>query len=349
MKKGYIHGGRIYTLAQSGTTYHDLPPVIVAGNGSKPSNRDELKRKAKKKIITQKMMLRLIDIAKRKKDNLLENTFWNTYYCQNNIISHQKRIYGKYCKNRFCTICLGNRKAELINKYLPVLSTWEEPYFVTLTVRSCSANKLPKMMNGMVRAFRKIKERNKKRYQRGKGIRLVGIRSLECNFNPVKRTYNPHFHIIVSNKEIAHQLKNDWLNIWTRKHSESWCQDMQKVRTLEGSLMEIIKYGTKIFTEPDVNNKTKKKIPAKIYVAALYNILSSMRNHRIFDRFGFNLPKAGQKKESKTTQVFDYDSWIYDSTHADWFSELTGDVFADFQVDIKLQNLLNNNIDTQLH
>ena len=59
----------------------------------------------------------------------------------------------------------------------------------------------------MNKAFSIIKERCKKRHQRGTGIQLIGIKSLECNFNPQKKTYNPHFHIIVPNKEIATLLK----------------------------------------------------------------------------------------------------------------------------------------------
>ena len=121
--KNCVSGGaQLDTLGQSGTDLQSLPPLIIRGNGSKPANREALKAKAKKKIITQKLMLNLIDIAKRKKDDTLLNSFWNTYRCQEIIITHDKKIYGKYCKNRYCTICLGIRKAEIINKYLPELA-----------------------------------------------------------------------------------------------------------------------------------------------------------------------------------------------------------------------------------
>ncbi|MBC8320136.1 MAG: protein rep [Bacteroidetes bacterium] len=348
MERGNLQEGQFNTLAQSGTAHTTLPSVLIGGNGSKPSNRGELSRKAKKKIITQKMILSLIDVAKKKNDIVMEKSLWNTYYCQNKLITYEKRIYSKYCKNRYCTICLGIRKAEMINKYLPVLSSWEDPHFVTLTIRACSAKRLPIMIDGMVRAFGKIKERNKKRHQRGKGIKLIGIKSLECNFNPVTKTYNPHYHIIVPNKEIALQLKTDWLDIWTKKHNEAWCQDIRKISSIESSLIEIIKYGTKIFTEPDLKNKASRKISPKIYVAAMYNILSTMKDHRIFDRFGFNLPQTTIEHETKIASVTDYDIWIYDPSNADWYSEFTGQVFADFQLDPHLQNLLYNNIDTTL-
>ncbi|TWP27880.1 hypothetical protein ETU08_09155, partial [Apibacter muscae] len=60
-----------------------------------------------------------------------------------------------------------------------------------------------KLNKGMYRAFSLILNRYKKRYQRGKAIQLIGIKSLECNFNPQRKTYNPHFHIITANHKIA--------------------------------------------------------------------------------------------------------------------------------------------------
>ena len=52
----------------------------------------------------------------------------------------------------------------------------------------------------MIIAFRIIRERFKKQYQRGNGPKLLGIKSLEFNFNPAQRTYNPHFDAIGANE-----------------------------------------------------------------------------------------------------------------------------------------------------
>ena len=64
------------------------------------------------------MALSLIDVAKENGDVEREKAYWNTYYCQNSVITANGRLYGKYCKNRFCTLCCSIRKAEIINKYL---------------------------------------------------------------------------------------------------------------------------------------------------------------------------------------------------------------------------------------
>lgn len=131
-------------------------------------------------------MLNLIKIAQENGEPVLEKAFWNTYYCQQNLISVDGKFYGKYCKNRFCSLCCSVRKAEMINKYHLVMKNWKAPYFLTLTVKSCKADKLGVYIRGFIKAIKRIIEKYRKRYQRGKGMKLIGVRSLECNFNPKK-------------------------------------------------------------------------------------------------------------------------------------------------------------------
>lgn len=203
-----------------------------------------------------------MDVAKQKGDDDKQNSYWNTYYCQNNVIIKDGKLYGKYCKNRFCTLCCSIRKAEIINTYLPTIKQWDEPYFVTLTIKACKSNRLKLMISKVLQGFSIIREKQKKRYQRGKGIKLIGVKSLECNFNPVSKTYNPHLHLIVANKEIADLLIEEWLIIWNKKglfFASRKGQDERPVFNLETGLVEIIKYGTKIFTEPDMNKRGNQK------------------------------------------------------------------------------------------
>ena len=83
----------------------------------------------------------------------------------------------------------------------------------------------------MKQAFKLISNRCKKRHQRGKGIKLIGIKSLECNFNPIRKTYNPHYHLIVATKEMAEVLKKEWLKLWTKKYTSPKAQHIRKVKT----------------------------------------------------------------------------------------------------------------------
>jgi hypothetical protein len=207
--------------------------------------------------------------------------------------------------------------------YQPVLSclkTWKEPHFLTLTVKAVKAKSLNKWISGMFRSFSLIQGKYKKRYQRGKSIQLIGIKSLECNFNPQKKTYNPHFHILTANQKIAEILRREWLQIWKYKDNPDKivvsprARFIRKVNNLEKDLIEVIKYGSKIFTEPDIKRKFRKEkspLPPIIYAQALDIIFTSMKGKRIFEQFGFNLPRTEEPHPFFKT-VYEFDNWLFD-------------------------------------
>lgn len=95
--------------------------------------------------------------------------------------------------------------------------------------------------------------------------------------------------------------------------------------------------------------KKKKKGTGneKIYAGALYNIFNAMKGLRIFERFGFNLPKEKSKKRAPVLIVKDYQVWEYDLKHYDWFNS-TGRRLTAFDPVSQLIELLANNIDTLL-
>lgn len=349
MKEKAFEKGNIYTLAENGTNKTRQDQVFVNGQGSDLYNLDALKSRAKRKTRTQIMMLNLIKIAEENGEPELEKAYWNTYYCQQSLISVDGRFYGKYCKNRFCSLCCSIRKAEMINKYYPILSQWEEPYFLTLTVKSCNAHNLPRYIHKFIQGIQRIIAKYRKRYQRGKGFKLVGIRSLECNFNPKRKTYNPHFHIITKDKKIAEIIMKEWLALWTPKYAKRPAQNIQPVRDLESGLIEIIKYGSKIFTEADLKDKAKGQKTVYIYLKALDTILTAMKGKRIFDRFGFNLPKQKTRNTNKQQLLVDYDEWEYSPEISDWQNLMTGERLSGYELPPSLQAILENNINTVLN
>lgn len=350
-----FESGRIYTLAQSGTETKRCSAqfTVISGEGVDIANNHSLANRTKRKVITKAMVLSLIDISKEKEDLNRVQSYWNTYHCIENLISSDGKLYGKYCKNRFCTICNSIRKAEMINKYYSYLSKWPDPHFVTLTVKACKEGMLNNRTTQMLKAFKLLQNRCKKRNQRGQGIRLMGIKSLECNFNPDKQTYNPHFHIIVPNKEIAELLKDEWIKTWRPIPKETYrykyttpkAQHIEPIVNLETALIEIIKYGSKIFTEPDLNRKCAKKTQPIIYARALDNIFVAMKGKRIFERFGFNLPNQIQRK-SKTRIVYDFKNWTFSDDASDWVNLETGEVLTGYVQPPELNYLLNNCINT---
>lgn len=352
-------GKAIYTLAESGTEKNRKTPSIalVSGNGTDIINNPSLENRAKRKLLTRNMILALIDVLKEKGEFEREQAYWNAYHCLSNVITSEGKMYGRYCKNRFCTICSAIRKADTINRYYPTISQWPDVHFVTLTVKACTEEKLNIWIDKMLRAFEFILNRCKKRHQRGKGIKLVGIKSLECNFNPLTKTYNPHYHIIVPNKEIAELLKKEWLIRWRPKDKSVYrykftspnAQDIRPVDNLELALIETIKYGSKIFTEPDLQKKSKQKTKTSpmIYARALDNILVAMKGKRIFERFGFNLPK-NTPPIANWKLVIDFENWIFSNNAADWINPDTGEALTGYLPPLELSYLLSECINKEL-
>jgi len=336
----------IYTLGQSETQKKSKtsPTAIIKGDGTVLNDVELLSKRAKRKTITRSMILGLVDVAKNENEPDWVKRYWNAYHCQSELTEVEGYLHSTFCKTRYCTVCLAIRKAELINKYLPEIQTWKEPHFVTLTCKAVKAPYLNKRVFDVKRAFKKIHTKLKTRHARGQGIKVIGIKSLECNFNPIKKTYNPHFHIIVPDKETAELLRYEWLKLWTWKFASKKAQNIKKINGLENALIETIKYGSKVFTEPDVNNKQKQKVPAKIYVHALHNIFKAFEGRRLFERFGFNLPPQ-PVRENKTFITNNFQKWIFPNDETDWVNIETGECLTNESDLDELQTFLKENVD----
>lgn len=317
----------------------------VKGKGSDLSDKKLQHNRGKKKMITRAIVKSMLVIAEQKRDVRFTKSLWNTYHCLDKIITGDGRMFTNYyCKSRICTVCAGNRKAELINRYFPEIVKWKTPYFVTLTVRSVTAKLLDKWINeGMIRGFNRIVSKYRKRKQRGKAPMLMGIRTLECNFNPKKGTYNPHFHVIVENEETALTLISEWLDLWRSDkglYASRKAQDMRPIKDLQRDLIEVIKYGTKIFTQPDPDKTKRVKGSERIYAKALYNILSAMKGRHLFEHFGFKLlPPSEQSNEAITLSTSQ--DWKYDQGRWDWANKETDEVLTNFTPSPKLVELCN--------
>jgi len=304
-----------------------------------------MKARAKRKLLSEMLALHLVDMAARMDDPEMVQAYWNTYHCQKAVYSQDGKLYGKYCKNRNCSLCNSIRKAVLINKYYPVLIQWPDPCFVTLTVKACSARNLRELMKTVMKHFTSITAKYRKQNQRGKDLKLIGVRSLECCFNPYARTYNPHVHLIVATEEMARIIKQDWRQKWPRGWANEKAQNHRKLCNLEVDLIETIKYGAKIIDDLDSTRKKKRSNNPTIYAAALHNIFVAMKGIRLFERFGFDLPKSNPCLiPARVTN--DYNEWVFTAEQHDWVSADSDDVLSSFQPKPGLMNLLDNNIDT---
>ncbi len=346
-------GGPFNTLASHGTNtaskHNSEFYETLHGRGS---CKDSIKKRPKKKFITQKVVLALIDVAKENNEKEWVQRYWNTWHCQNDLLTYKGRAYGNLCKNRFCSVCVSIRKADMINKYLPIINTWSNIQFLTLTVKSQPRQNLDKWMQGMKKAMSRILDMCRKRYKRGKGSKLIGIMSLECNFNPIRKTYNPHYHILTATKEIAEIIKKEWVRLWNKGQKTlalPYLQNIRKVMDTEKDIIETIKYTAKIFTDPEMKKKKgyKAKKDHKIYAAGLHEIYKAMKGKELFGKFGFNLPNGGSlaPKEQITNKA---EHWVYDPKITDYVNTSTGQVMTQYVPDEELESILDEGIDLEL-
>ncbi|MBE7174146.1 MAG: hypothetical protein INR73_26460 [Williamsia sp.] len=73
---------------------------MVRRNGTN-LNEKTWGNRAKRKMITQKTILSMIDVAKEKGAKDREKAYLNTCHCQNRVVTSGGMMYGQYCKNRF--------------------------------------------------------------------------------------------------------------------------------------------------------------------------------------------------------------------------------------------------------
>jgi hypothetical protein len=90
--------------------------MLLYGKGSDLSDAKAKRRRVKCKMITQKTMLALIDIAKEKGAKDRVKASWNTYHCQNNIITAIGRMYAPYCKELFLYHLLRKQESRIDQK-----------------------------------------------------------------------------------------------------------------------------------------------------------------------------------------------------------------------------------------
>ncbi len=355
-KKGAL-GDSFNTLAINGTAskngHETKPEGWVMGNGTDLKNALALERRAKRKLITQTMAMCLMQVARKDQNWKWEARFSNTLLCQNQLTTANGRSYSPTCKNRCCTICLAIRKAEKINLYLRTLEAMEDPYFLTLTTQAVTKDELKKRVHDTAQAIRTIIARHKKRNQRKKEQKFYGIWSLESNFNPIGRTYNPHLHLLLPNLFQCETLLKEWMEYWNERNV-SCVREAQYFRNVKPDrkqdLIEIVKYGSKIFTEPDIADRikyAKEKKPSFIYVRALYNILLAMDDLDVFNTYGFKLPKR-DKPRKRSTKLDEYIDWDYDLSAPDWINENLGLRLANYKPPADIEELLGNRINTDM-
>ena len=306
-KKDPKKGCSLDTLAQLGTEncnhsdnqeFTDLRKVS--------ENTDNLRKRAKRNFIKNALALGLVSVNDKDRQILLDSavnsldeirannhekdilrSYWNMYYCSSTLVRKNGKVSGRYCKNRLCLVCNSIRAAVSLKKYKPVFDEWgDNAYFVTLTAPTIKRELLDSRLNEMHKIVKAINEVLKRRNQRGKGKKFIGVRKLECTYRPHTDKFHPHFHFLIKGKENAEFLYQEWLSRTQHLGTSEKAQDCRKAD--KNAAIEVFKYFTKI-----VSKSSKDKL---IYLRGLDCIFKAFRGRRVIQNFGFKLPKEDPKE-----------------------------------------------------
>jgi hypothetical protein len=300
-------GASLDTLAQ---------PCSSEGN---PQNL--LKKRARAKYLSLPLACSLARL-----ETPLQKSYWNTYHCAGAIIQEGGKLTSKYCGNRWCMVCNRIRTARAINAYVPVVETWGESFFVTLTLRTVTAEELPERIESMLKVVkgigRSVRETHKLPFQ--------AIRKLEVTSRP-GGLYHPHLHLVVEGREQAELLRSLWLK---RYPMLATAEAQNVVSCNEGTLVELFKYFTKLTTK---TVDGKRIIP----VVELDTIFRAMRGRRVWQPMGFRLPK--EIEEAIETEAIEVDAsdavkrieetvdWQWSQQVADWVDHETGECLSEYE------------------
>lgn len=200
-----------------------------------------------------------------------------------------QKLVTTYCKQRWCAVCNRIRTAKAISGYLPVIRQLPDLYFVTLTKKTVGAVELRGSIDLMQTTWRKITDRAR-RTRNG----FEGVRKAECTIRP-GGLYHYHFHVIVSGRENAEWLVNQWLKRM-KSNADAKAQDVRPAD--EKSLKEVFKYFTKLTT-------SSKSGERSLYDYSRMDVIfQAMRGRRVFQPFG-GLRIVSEELEDINGQDFD--------------------------------------------
>ncbi len=291
---------------------------LATSSNSDTYSVQNLTKRARAKYMTNSYTVALASLK-----SPLQKSYNNTVYgCATTILQTQNKLTSTYCKNRWCLVCNRIRTAKLISGYLPQLEKIENKYFVTLTIPNVPGSELRSSIQEMTK---KIQVINKSFADRNN--KLVGIRKLECTYNPIRGDFHPHFHLLIQGEGNAKEIVQRWLKMNPEANIKG-----QDVRIADNSsVYELFKYFTKI-----ISNKA-------IYVQPLDIIFQAMRNLRVYQSFGIRMisDEIEELQSELYTDIVKCDK-VWTWLEQDWIDFETGEFLTGYVPDDTLIKLMKN-------
>jgi len=237
-----------------------------------------LENRTRSKSLDYVIKGRLMNEPAIKETSPLHRNYVKSTACNGVLTQEGGKIKAFYCKERWCSVCNRIRTGILFNKYEQVIDTWDDKYFVTLTLVSPTPEELPQTIDLMIKLFGMCAQSIKQT----KNLEFQAVRKIEVTYNIHANTYNPHIHAIVKGKEQADALQKYWLQKVNKRRDEKSIEKCQPVIKCDNNTVkELFKYFTKLINDQ------------MLYPKALDTIFRAMRGRRTFQAY---LPKHIQNK-----------------------------------------------------
>ncbi len=310
---------------ETGPKAPPLDTLAELDHNQSAKSKEKLAKRAKMKNITVPIAIGLAELR-----TPLEKSYRNTFYCAGLLVQDRDgKLRGLFCGNRWCLVCSRVRSARGIDRYIPVISAWSDPQFVTLTLPNVQAAELAATIAQMLRDIlaigRAIKRTDK--------LPLQALRKLECTYNAQVGSYHPHFHLVVGGRKVAEAMVRRWLAL----HPDA-SPAAQDIRPCDlNSMKEMFKYFTKLLAK-DSGAETRRSVAP---LHALDVIFTAIKGKRVFQPMGFkvNVPPAqddnaeiGQLSGTVSpTRRGEKVAWEWVQGLHDWIDLETGDALSGFE------------------
>lgn len=298
----YESNTKFNKLEQLRTNYVSANETNILTTAKNVLNEENYYSKRERKQATMDLVNNLLEVAS---DSKVQRQYKYTFGCNGSLYVYDGKVTTWRCKNRWCSNCQRVLQHELIEKYLPIVATWTDKYFVTLTIKNVPHDKLELAINEFSNVMRKINEQ--KAYRNGLLVKEY-IRKVEVTYNNKTSEYHPHLHLLVNTKESAQFIYDYWVKYWSTKYKKEnligktdkniLSKSGQDIRQADNStIKEIVKYLTKMSEVEDYK--------------ALNNIYEVMKGKRIIQPVGLTKYKYMQKAEQQAEQKTNIPNGLY--------------------------------------
>lgn len=210
-----------------------------------------------------------------------------------------KLQHANFCRDRLCPMCNWRRSMKIFAQNSQIMNVLQHQgyqfIFLTLTVRNCSGEDLPRTVGAIFDGWRFL-------YNKCSKFRKIcagSFRSLEVTRNLDIGTYHPHLHVILAVRPDYFSGRNyistaEWSKIWRSCCDLSYdpIVDVRKikadVRGIAGAVAEVSKYAAK---DKDYLTGTFEEMMSSVVA-----FLESLSGRRLVGRTGCFKQVAQQLK-----------------------------------------------------